>query len=57
MDDFYETEEYQEIVSDAQADYLLDYGRPGGEMLGAVIFVGLFLATVAVVWAKENPQR
>ncbi|MEM8642800.1 MAG: hypothetical protein AAGG51_28870 [Cyanobacteria bacterium P01_G01_bin.54] len=56
MDSFYENTEYKEIVADATDDSLLDYGRPGAEFWGAALFIGLWLGTVIVVWAKRKPS-
>lgn len=57
MDDFYESQEYQEIVADARDDALLEYGRPGGEVGGAGLFVGILQTSIIVgTVLKRNSQ-
>ncbi|MEO0869790.1 MAG: hypothetical protein AAFY17_15405 [Cyanobacteria bacterium J06642_11] len=57
MDDFYESQEYQEIVADAKADALLDFGRPGGEVGGAGLFIGLLLIAVGAGLTLKTSGR
>ncbi|MEM9906951.1 MAG: hypothetical protein AAF921_18195 [Cyanobacteria bacterium P01_D01_bin.44] len=57
MDDFYQPQEYQEILAETQANSLLEYERPGGEVGGTGLFMSLLLITVGVVWTLKTPQQ